>query len=688
MAIHWQIKFKAIRSGTDYTVNIYDNNYSGNTPLQLKGGAQPFTTQEDNNEDMFTPVRTQTGYFRIVDDGWLADGVTAFNWKTLLPTTDTDRPLTLTAGGVTLWQGFMQSQDFGSKLYGNPQEREFPIHCPLTVTEGTDINYTQKEIQNFAYLLKQIIDSIPATCRPTSVKVQGGADAQAWLLKRIDWQNFCETDNDGNLTARFNMFQCLEDICRFWGWTARIHRQTLYLTCVDDSAETTWLTMTHDWTSSGQNDQLSLMASGTAAGTTNGAFTSLELSGDIFANTDNDDYLQRGYNRATVTANTNRGDDNVINVFNDQTIKTMQNLGTQSPPIHSVIYTNDLLTVNQPFLKVSCREGYASLNIGYFGYAWDAAYANVIRIKKTGGYNVTPYVEIEMPYEHCFNDGFLRMYGQTYRFNEEYLDPYQEYAIGRSYMYARIAIGKDKEHAKWWNGTTWQDSPTYCRISIGNKANNLDNNKNEFFFETTQQLSTDDDASNILPVSGMQGKLFIDLLGTDNTRVELIDGERSFELKDFSIEFSRNPGVVLHGTANYSTNVEDIDRPTNLVYKASNQNNVRMEWNADCIYATENNCKFSYGELINPDGSFVTTVPYNGSNQRPEQHHANRVTNYWSSAKRRLKSELRSSITVSGTVIRDISPQYKVTLDSTTCHPIAISHEWRDDITIFTLLQI
>ena len=47
MAIHWQVKFKSLRAGTDYTVNIYDENYSGN-PIPLKGGAEPFVTQEDD----------------------------------------------------------------------------------------------------------------------------------------------------------------------------------------------------------------------------------------------------------------------------------------------------------------------------------------------------------------------------------------------------------------------------------------------------------------------------------------------------------------------------------------------------------------------------------------------------------------------------------------------------------------
>ncbi len=94
MAIHWQIPFKSLRSGTVYTVNIYDASYSG-SPIPLKGGAQPCVTQEDDDEDFFANIRTQSGYIRIVDDGKDANGNT-FNWKTFVPSTDTDRPVTIT----------------------------------------------------------------------------------------------------------------------------------------------------------------------------------------------------------------------------------------------------------------------------------------------------------------------------------------------------------------------------------------------------------------------------------------------------------------------------------------------------------------------------------------------------------------------------------------------------------------
>lgn len=686
--IFWKIKFKSLRAGTDYTVNIYkDGTLPSGYPLTLKGGAQPFVTEEDDSEDMFTPIRTQSGYLRIVDDGKATNAngdEVVFDWKTLLPSTDTDRPVTLTktvnSSEVVVWHGFMQAQNFSGTLYGNPQEREFPVQCPLTILEGFDINYTQIKIQNFAYLLQTIIASIPSYLGSTTifenVYIQGSETARQMMLKRIDWQNFVDEDSDGNLIARFNMYQCLQDLCAFWGWTARTFGKDLYLCSADDMVLNKWLLLSRS--------ALSALASGLSSGTINIAYDAATLTGDIFASTNQEDLRQRGPNKAVVTASPNRGSDDVLDIFNGQTLKTMQDMGQQSQMIHYVVYTNDLLTIDQPYVKLTCREGYASLNIGSFGYAYDAPYINCIRIKRTGGNNVTPFVQMETGYEHAFNDGFLRIFGETYRFTDKYLDPYDEYFIGRSYMYAKIAIGPDRQNAKWWNGRLWQSSETYCRLSIGSRENNLDDNKNEFPFMYLQeaQASDDDWACNILPVSGLQGKLFIDLLGTSDSGVPDIDNEKSFELKDFRVQFTRNPGVVKHGSASDMVYAEDIDRPTSFEYKASNQNNVKEEWNADCIYGSENGCKFSYGLVINTDGTFLTTMTYGTTDQRPEQYLANRVANYWATAKRRLNTELRTEN------IAAISPKYKLVLDSTTGYPISISHDWCDDITRLTILQL
>ena len=69
MAIHWQVKFKTLRGGKVLTASVYDNTYDGQ-PIQLKGGAEPFVTEESNDDDPFKAIRTQTGSLNIVDDGY------------------------------------------------------------------------------------------------------------------------------------------------------------------------------------------------------------------------------------------------------------------------------------------------------------------------------------------------------------------------------------------------------------------------------------------------------------------------------------------------------------------------------------------------------------------------------------------------------------------------------------------
>ena len=247
MAIHWQVKFQSLRAKELFTVNIYDADYTGSNPVQLKGGESPFVTQEDDDDDMFKPVRTQSGYLRIVDDGCDADGnsLGANWWRTFIPATDVSRPVTLTdSDGNVRWMGFMQAQNFGSKLYLNKQEREFPVQCPLSVLSKAEMLSANVNIKNFAYLLQDIITSIPEEARPTSYVFQGGSYAYYWLLNRIDWQNFVEISETNTFKAKYNYFELLEEICKYWGWTARVCRDTIFFTCMDDTTETTYFSLT------------------------------------------------------------------------------------------------------------------------------------------------------------------------------------------------------------------------------------------------------------------------------------------------------------------------------------------------------------------------------------------------------------------------------------------------------------
>lgn len=650
MAIHWKIPFKSLRSGTVYTVNIYDSSYSGN-PVTLKGGPNPFETQEDDDTDQFAPIRTQSGYVRIVDDG-------SFSWKELIPDTDTDRPVTLTnASNTVLWQGFMQAQNFSGRLYGNPQEREFPIQCSLAVTEGRNVDYTQTAIKNFAYLLKEIVDSIPSTCRPSTFYIEGGSDAQTMLLTCIDWQNFVAEDSNGALSARYNLYQCLEDLCKFWGWTARTHGTSLYLTCADDSDEQTWLTLTYS--------QLTTMAAGTAAGTTSAAFSRVTLSGNVFASDNNDDFRQRGYSKATVKADANAGEEKVVNFVNSKYTQYMDKLGWQARTLYDkkyLQYTVDMLSFDMSAVSGTAVNGYASFNILRIINGFDShTDANAIRIKKT--YTGSSFVSMQSDYVHLFNaDGRLILHGKAYQ-RTSAIEDHNTNGVGNKNMYMKLGIGLTRNSAMWFNGTEWTSTETSFRVTLGN---------------TDDVLHPRITSTNTRPVinltSSMIGKMFVELLGSSD--VDEIDGERIFDLANFDVTFERREW--------FSAMQENVKRNSSHEYKSNNTNSIRDEWNADCIFATDNNMPFGYGVLINADGTYMTGFRYNGSNVEvyPEQHLANRVTSFWSTSRRRLTLELMAN------AVADFTPMYLITVDDTTCHPISISREWRDDVLKITLLEI
>lgn len=675
MAIHWQVKFRSLRANTLYTVNIYDDNHT-DTPVQLTGAAQPFETQEDDDEDMFVPIRTQSGYLRIVDDGKDAKG-NAWDWKEMIPATDTSRPVTLTANGSVVWQGFMQAQNFGSTLYGNPQEREFPVQCVLSVLGGSDINYTQTAIQNFAYLLKQIVDAIPSVCRPKEFYIQGGANAQEWLLKRIDWQNFVSEDADG-LTARYTMSQCLEDMCRFWGWTARTKGTTMYLTCADDAAQTTWLKLTYQ-----ELGQLATYTSGTIPGDPSYTFETASLSGDIFASTNNYEYVQRGVKKATVSADGNSAEDEIIKAFPSSVENIMAHNGSYHEQYGTVgiTYTNDLDSFNVSYLSGSCQSASASFNIASIldsDSANNATVVDVIRIKQSYA-SGSSFALLSTKYHHNFpGSGSVRfgrrptgltLNGIAYVKGQK-LEDYDRSGIGNKTMYIRLGIGTDITHAKWFNGLdSWTSTANAFKVTLGNQTKEISTKYDSGHGTTSKKVIP-------LPTTDiLHGCVFVEFLGSDDMPQEG-SNPRAFDIADFSLEYvTSSEGRTILG---------DATKDSSATYKSSNGSNMSDEWGTDCIYASQNNLARGYGLVMNPDYSYLETLVFAGSAtaKHPEQHLADRVTNFWQTSRRRLEVELRRDL------IADITPRHKVTIDGMTGYPIAISHEWRDDVTQVTILQL
>ena len=693
MNIKWQIPFVSL-SGTAYTINVYDANYSG-SPIILEGGAQPFTTDEDGDDDPFAPIRTQSGHLRIIDNGYAADGITPFNWKEFVPETPSSRPITLThvANNTTIvdWQGFIQTQDYSGTLFGNPQERDFPVFCPLSFLESQQPSTSDNQAHNFAYALELAASTAESQSGNVvgfdTFVVQGNYDAQQWLMKKFEWLNVLEErdDADDEIIPKYNLKEILEDICKFWGWTCRSQGRTIYLTCYDDLTEPKWVSMTRA--------QLQTIVSGSVAGTNNQNFIATTLSGDIFASTDNDDFKRRGPSKATVQADCN-AQDTLFEFAPPSVRRTMDRDGytwvAGDEPSTGYFTTSPIRSFDSLMMAGDSTPygGFCRRQI-YSSEEQDSATLEDMFVIKQGYTFGSPVVMVQTKKAINYFGGTIKISGEVFNGAIQWKDDDEN-----DWLNVNIGIGMTRETAKWYyissvpfSGTVqhgWQSNryPLLIRIGESGDFKNIGSMMEWGLGYTLVQfhgVPCDDNS--------LYGFIFIDILGLT------YDGREQaahFEVGNMKITYSRDELFIPTTTSQLRPRTLQNDRKSSVSYTSVNQNGTGEECNIDCIYASDNNLQYGSGLVINPEGTFMECARYghdlsdpdlHNKLEHPEQHLADRITSFWQKSKRQVTTELRTE------AIPAITPQHQVTIDGNTFNPTAISHVWRDDVTVLTLLE-
>ncbi|MBR2882928.1 MAG: hypothetical protein IKB96_11455, partial [Prevotella sp.] len=181
----WIIPF-ATRSGQLMQIEI--DGAPGNQNITLDGGPSPIVISEDNEEYAFHPVRLQSGEIKIVIDNTV-------DWRSILPTSATDRPVVLrrTSGTYTevLWLGYIQPDAYDMEMMSPKQEVSLPVFCRLSALEGQDISGQHGHIGNFAELLQDILTNTGYTDYYFT-----GINLVEWLSKKVNYSLFYEFDDD------------------------------------------------------------------------------------------------------------------------------------------------------------------------------------------------------------------------------------------------------------------------------------------------------------------------------------------------------------------------------------------------------------------------------------------------------------------------------------------------------------
>lgn len=157
--IHWRVPFVAL-DNIAYQVNIYEEGYQGEVVV-LKGGAQPFVTEETDDEDAFLPLRTSSGYLTIVCEEYaLVDAI--------LPSDVHDRYVELvdvtTNSPKVVWVGFVMPEEYSGDWDRPPFELSLPVASPIGASLALAYNATSKAVtigEVLREILKDIVGVMP-----------------------------------------------------------------------------------------------------------------------------------------------------------------------------------------------------------------------------------------------------------------------------------------------------------------------------------------------------------------------------------------------------------------------------------------------------------------------------------------------------------------------------------------------
>ena len=668
MALRYRVPFISLRTGTHYVANIYDGNYTGE-PTTLRGGAEPFVTDESRDEDMFVPLRTQTGYLRIFDNGWAADGTTRFDWHTLIPDTDLSLRVNLTAEGVIVWQGFLQAQNFGSELYGGPQVREYPIQCVLSAMSAISVPTVGKSVHNFAYVIREAFAALPDTTITTYV-FQGGDDARQWLNKKLMWQNFLNRESDGGYVAKYDYQQVLQDICQYWGWTCRTSGQTVVFAAAYDG--------NHDDALILKQTNLNNLADeiDSTAGTVTDFFSEKTI-GNIFASTNQDATLARGYSKATVKSDINRQSPGFT--FAPEAVRDIldsagtyswvgdESVGYYTTPLVTAFTTGFMTGLADSLTGFCRRQIFSSAEADGTNY-------DIINLSATANRNGSVSLDFIQPVVYA--EGSIKITGSVFvgaeMFNAEALDI--------NCVKAQLGIGTSRTNAKWFrcriiNGelvTDWTaDKPSDYGFLLKIVAGQLD------YIGVGMNiplLSIVRVCREIPLTEALFGNLYLDLISMDT------DDRIEYQIGNLEVSYSRDDLIAPTGTSS-PWHKATKQRESSAEYTARNSNKAADPWNADNIFAADRNgsMEYGFGLLMNSNMTFMQTADFNLTPMVPEQRLANLVAAFWARARQVLTVELRAGA-FSDPTRQDVTPREILQLDNVDYYPLSVSHDWRDDV--------
>lgn len=234
--IRWQVPFVS-RIKTAYRVDIYDEGYTG-SPVQLLGGTSPFTTDEDDSDDYFAPVRPQTGTLTVCTHD--EDGNVLITLDDILPANNIARPVRLVnvGTGAIEWQGFLSCEAYDQDYTDIPQHLQLPVISVLEAMASVEVDPAKLSGLNtvattIQKLLEIFIEKVGVSyfnryyipTVPRGMNIIGKYIDATVLFEQKEYNNENSTTY---IISGLSLRDCLERIAVYMGWCVREVSASLY----------------------------------------------------------------------------------------------------------------------------------------------------------------------------------------------------------------------------------------------------------------------------------------------------------------------------------------------------------------------------------------------------------------------------------------------------------------------------
>ena len=246
-AVRWQIDFVA-RNKDRYRLEVLQDGWDDEITY-LRGAEKPIETNEDNSEDIFTPIRRQTGSLRIADNGLDLDG-NAFDYTDMLPTSTFGNQVRLWQVGrpdTLRWVGYMRPDSLTSRIFEHVSIREFQIVCPLGTLYELPVSFTNTKnnfgtVKTMGQILYYALRSVNVEW--ANVYKQNNVQHREDLVAKVSMLNFLNTNAPRHSTpspSDIDTFTAtwedestswgsvIEEVCKFWGWTLYSRGYDIYI---------------------------------------------------------------------------------------------------------------------------------------------------------------------------------------------------------------------------------------------------------------------------------------------------------------------------------------------------------------------------------------------------------------------------------------------------------------------------